>query len=158
VFISQRLQPHNQWLSSGYASRPLGPSIFLSILFRNISSVLPLGEAPRLLLICTMLNFTGLILRTLVFGFLNMKSEDKELAVPWLRWLVAGLPPRKPGFDPRSVPVGFVVYKVTLGHVFPRVLRFFPCQFHSSGVPLLGKMKKLITFLFIFITGLHNKP
>jgi hypothetical protein len=30
----------------------------------------------------------------------------------------------------------------------------FPCQFHSTGGPLLGKTKKLI----IFITGLHNKP
>jgi hypothetical protein len=31
---------------------------------------------------------------------------------------------------------------------------FFPCQFHSTGAPLQGKTKKLITF----ITGLHNKP
>jgi hypothetical protein len=30
----------------------------------------------------------------------------------------------------------------------------FPCQFHSTGAPLLGKMKKLI----IFIAGLHDKP
>ena len=29
----------------------------------------------------------------------------------------------------------------------------FPCQFHSTGAPLLGKTKKLI----IFITELHNK-
>jgi hypothetical protein len=28
----------------------------------------------------------------------------------------------------------------------------FPCQFHSTGAPLLGKMKKLIIVLFIFIT------
>jgi hypothetical protein len=34
----------------------------------------------------------------------------------------------------------------------------FPCQFYSTGAPLRGKIKKLITFLFIFITGLHNKP
>jgi hypothetical protein len=59
---------------------------------------------------------------------------------------------------PRSVHVGFMVDKVALGQVFPRVLRFSPpCQFNSTGAPLLGKMKKLI-FLFIFITGLHNKP
>ena len=32
----------------------------------------------------------------------------------------------------------------------------FSCHFHSIGAPLLGKMKKLI--IFIFITGLHNKP
>jgi hypothetical protein len=47
-------------------------------------------------------------------------------AVPWLRRLVAGLPPRTPGFDPGSVHVGFVVDKVALGQVFPRVLRFSP--------------------------------
>jgi hypothetical protein len=32
-----------------------------------------------------------------------------------------------------------------------------PCQFHSTGAPLLEETKKLINFLFIFITGLHNK-
>jgi hypothetical protein len=34
----------------------------------------------------------------------------------------------------------------------------FPSQFHSTGAPLVGKMKNLIIFNFIFITGLHNKP
>jgi hypothetical protein len=33
----------------------------------------------------------------------------------------------------------------------------FPCQFHSTGAPLLGKGQKIIT-IFIFITGLHKKP
>jgi hypothetical protein len=37
-------------------------------------------------------------------------------------------------------------------------LSLFPFQFHSTGAQLLGKMKKLIIFLFIFITGLHAKP
>ena len=31
----------------------------------------------------------------------------------------------------------------------------FPCQFHSTGAPLLGKTKKT---LIVFMTGLHNKP
>jgi hypothetical protein len=31
----------------------------------------------------------------------------------------------------------------------------FPCQFHSTGAPLLGKGQKII---FIFIIGLHSKP
>jgi hypothetical protein len=31
----------------------------------------------------------------------------------------------------------------------------FPCQFHSTGVPLHGNTEKK---LIIFITGLHNKP
>jgi hypothetical protein len=54
----------------------------------------------------------------------------------------------------RVVHVGFVVDKVALGQVFRLVLRFFPCQFHSNGAPLQGKMIKLI----IFIIGLHKKP
>ena len=47
-------------------------------------------------------------------------------AVPWLRRLVAGLSPRRPGFDLGSVHVGFVVDKVALGQIFPRILRFSP--------------------------------
>jgi hypothetical protein len=47
-------------------------------------------------------------------------------AVPWLRSLVAGLPPRKPGFATGSIHVGFVVDKVALGQVFLRVIRFSP--------------------------------
>jgi hypothetical protein len=53
--------------------------------------------------------------------------------------------------------VGFVVDKVALGQVFPPSSSGFPCQFHSTGGPLLGKGKKII-IIFIFITGLHNKP
>jgi hypothetical protein len=51
--------------------------------------------------------------------------------VSWLRKLVAGLSPRKPGFAPGSVHVGLVVDKVALGQLFLRVLRF-PCQYRSS--------------------------
>jgi hypothetical protein len=54
--------------------------------------------------------------------------KDK-MAVPCLRRLVAGLSPRRPGFDPGSVHVGFVVDKVALGQVFSRLLRFFPVNF-----------------------------
>jgi hypothetical protein len=78
--------------------------------------------------------------------------------MPWLRRLAAGLPPRRPGFDPGSVRVGFVVDKVALGEVLPRVLRFSPVNFHSTGSPLLGKGQKIIIIIVIFITGLHKKP
>jgi hypothetical protein len=62
-------------------------------------------------------------------------------AVPWLRSLVAGLSPRRPGFAPGSFHVGFVVDKVALGQVFLRVLWFSPVniippslsKFISSG-------------------------
>ena len=40
--------------------------------------------------------------------------------------LVADPSPRRPGFDPRSVRVGFVVDRVALGPVFLRVRRFDP--------------------------------
>jgi hypothetical protein len=48
--------------------------------------------------------------------------------VPYLRRLVAGFPPRRPGFDPRSGLVGFVVDKVALRQVFSEYFGF-PCQF-----------------------------
>jgi hypothetical protein len=51
--------------------------------------------------------------------------------------------------------VGFVVGKVALGQVFPEYT-VFPCQFHSTGAPLLGIMK--ILTIFLSITVLHNKP
>jgi hypothetical protein len=65
---------------------------------------------------------------------------------------VAGLSPRRPGFDPGSVHVGFVVDKVVVGHVFPRSTSVFHCSFHSTDAPLHGKK------LIIFIIGLHSKP
>jgi hypothetical protein len=44
----------------------------------------------------------------------------------WCWWLVAGLSPRRLGFDPGSVHVIFVVDRVALDQVFLRVLRFSP--------------------------------
>jgi hypothetical protein len=74
--------------------------------------------------------------------------------MPWLSRLVAGLPPRRPGIDPGSVHVGFVLDKVALGDVFPRVLHFYPINFIPPVLHYTEKPKKLI----IFITGLHHKP
>jgi hypothetical protein len=61
--------------------------------------------------------------------------------------------PRRPGFDPGSVHVGFVVDKVALGQVFHPVLRFSPVNFIPPVLHYLEKWKKLIIFLFIFITS-----
>jgi hypothetical protein len=74
--------------------------------------------------------------------------------VPWLRRLVAGLSPRRPGFDPGPVHVGFVVDKVALVQVFTRVCRFSPVSFIPPVLYYKVKRKKRI----IIITGLHNKP
>jgi hypothetical protein len=64
------------------------------------------------------------------------------LTVPWLKRLAAGLSPRRPGFDPGSVHVRFVVGKVALGQVFPRVLQFSPVNFISPVLHYSEKRKK----------------
>jgi hypothetical protein len=76
------------------------------------------------------------------------------MAVPWFRRLAAGLSPRRPGFDPGSVHVGFVVDKMALGQVYLRVLRFSPVNFIPPVLHYSDKRKEVL----IFITGLHNKP
>jgi hypothetical protein len=56
------------------------------------------------------------------------KVTDKT--APYLRQLVAGFPPRRTGFEPRSDHVGFVVNEAALGQVFSEYFGF-PCQaFH----------------------------
>jgi hypothetical protein len=46
--------------------------------------------------------------------------------MPWLRRLVAGLSPRRRGFDPSSFRVRFVVEKMTLGWVLSKKPQFSP--------------------------------
>ena len=85
---------------------------------------------------------------------LNRLVKCKLMSVPRLRRLVAGLSPRRPGFDPVSVQVGFVVDKVALGQVFPRVRRFSPVYFIP---PVLHYTEKAKKELIILITVLHNQ-
>jgi hypothetical protein len=54
----------------------------------------------------------------------NISKEDGLQ----LRRLVTGFPPRRPGFDPRSGHLRFVLDKVSLGQVFSEYFGF-PCQF-----------------------------
>jgi hypothetical protein len=61
-----------------------------------------------------------------------------------LRRLVADPSPRRPGFAPGSVQVGFVVDNAALGQVFLRVLRFSPVNI----IP---------PWLYIFIYHLGDK-
>jgi hypothetical protein len=44
-----------------------------------------------------------------------------------------------------------------LGRFFSE-LSVFPCQFHSTGAPLIVKLGKRKLLIFIFIIGLHKKP
>jgi hypothetical protein len=48
-------------------------------------------------------------------NLITLPSLPFETAVPRLTPLVTGLSPQRPGFDPTSVHVGFVVDKVRLG-------------------------------------------
>jgi hypothetical protein len=63
--------------------------------------------------------------------------------------IVTSFPQRRPGFEPRSDHVGFVVEKVVLGQVFSEYFSF-PCQFSfhrllhthhrvSSGAGTIGQ-------------------
>ena len=57
---------------------------------------------------------------------MKRKNYVWRSAVPWLRRLLAGLPPRRHGFDPSLVHVGSVVDKVTQGQVFSLSTSFSP--------------------------------
>jgi hypothetical protein len=72
----------------------------------------------------------------------DMRKQTPPMAVPWLRWLVAGLSPRRPGFHPGSVHVGFVVDNVALGQGFPRILWFSPVNFIPPVLHYTEKRKK----------------
>ena len=57
------------------------------------------------------------------------------MALPWLRRLVAGLSPRKPGFDPRPGHMEFLFHRVALRKMFLRVVLFSPVQYNSTHAP-----------------------
>jgi hypothetical protein len=61
----------------------------------------------------------------------TVHALDRAAAVPELRWLVADYAPRRPGFEPRTSRVGFVVDKVTLSSSSSSAL-VSPVNSHST--------------------------
>jgi hypothetical protein len=71
------------------------------------------------------------LLRELNSGSFNFSDRRANVQgapwfIPWLRQLVAGLSPQRPGFLIESVYVDFVVDKVALGQVILRIFLFYP--------------------------------
>jgi hypothetical protein len=68
--------------------------------------------------------------------------------VPWLRRLVAGLSPRRPGFAPGSVHVRFAADRVAQRQVFSEFFSF-PCHCHSTMIlhsHAIWRMSKRLVF------------
>jgi hypothetical protein len=55
-----------------------------------------------------------------------LRYTNNRLAAPWLRRLVAGHLPWRPGFGTRLFYVRFVMDKVAVGQVFIRIFLFSP--------------------------------
>jgi hypothetical protein len=61
-----------------------------------------------------------------------------------LRHLVAFFPLRRLGFDPRSVPIGFIVEKLAMGRAFSKYYGF-PYQFSFTLIILSSTVSSLDT-------------
>jgi hypothetical protein len=78
---------------------------------------------------------------------MTARTNSRKKAVPQFKWLAAGFPLRRPGFDPRSGHVGFKGGHIDTG---ARCLRVFPFPLpvipptapHSSSSSEAGTTKQ----------------
>jgi hypothetical protein len=78
--------------------------------------------APLLSITKSHMPRSGFEPRTAAVG--SRRRTAWAMARPMLKWLVVGFPPRRPGFEPGSGHVGFVVDKVALEQVSSEYFRF----------------------------------
>jgi hypothetical protein len=81
-------------------------------------------------------DFVEVLLKISVLSIVGMNFVilNRKMAVPYLRRLVAGFPPQRPGFAPGSVRVGFVV-EWHWDSFFFQSPSVFLCQYYSTAVP-----------------------
>jgi hypothetical protein len=75
-------------------------------------------------------------------------------AVPWLKAVSRRPLTAEVRVRSRLSPCGICGGQSGTWTGFSPITSVFPCQFHSNGAPLHGKLRKKL----IFIIGLHNKP
>jgi hypothetical protein len=79
------------------------------------------------------------------------KKRHHLKAVPWLRRLVAGISPQRPGVRSQVKSMQDLWWKKWYWDRFLSELSVFPCRFHSTGAPLIVKIGKNLLILIIFI-------
>ena len=88
---------------------------------------------------CGRLKGTWRIGQTSVSISLYLSTLMMEAKRPWLRRLV-DVPPRKPGFDPGLVRVGFVVERLALCKVISKYVGFsLSLSFYHCSIPAISK-------------------
>jgi general stress protein CsbA len=100
--------------------------------------VVGLLETITNFLIIGHLNVCWLLKRTALCSYMGVLCASVGFpvkAVSWLRRLVAGFSPARPGFAPGLVHVVLVVVKVTLGQIFSGFFGFsLSVSFHRSSL------------------------